>query len=308
MASLLLALFTGTRSEGVHTVTQLARAALDGGHQVNVFLGGDGTAHAEQLQPLRSNGARVVSCSADAAARGWDRPGTAGRGSFVDLGNLAADADAMVSIGVTASLDGRVVARHGPASERGWLAVRTATALSLTGRSVRLILAGAAAGLATPLDVRQWLDGDPGADVDGLVSDASGAVLVAASTLAAHGIDAARVRDVVQVVDDPWKLAAPQPPLDRALHVVTGELTDSLTMHAIAADATNGIATQTLGIHDGVYETSVLAQALGEQGVTQVRVAADDCRRRGLAIPEGRGDEYPAIVDAVLAAGATLVW
>src|ERR671929_2214140 len=98
MANLLLCLFTGPRSEGVHTVLQLGRAALEMGHQVGVFLGGDGTAHAEALQPLRASGARVVSCSADAGVRGWDRPGSPGRGSFVDLGSMAAEADAMLSL------------------------------------------------------------------------------------------------------------------------------------------------------------------------------------------------------------------
>jgi len=308
MASLLLCLLTGPRTEGVHTVTQLTRAALDAGHEVNIFLGGDGTAHAETLQPLRGDGVRIVSCSADAAARGWDRPGTPGRGSFVDLGSMASDCDAMLCIGCTASLDGRVVVRHGPADERGWLALRTATALTLTGRSVRVMLDGPGAGFATPLDVRAWLGGDPGADLDGLVDDGGARVWVGASTLATHGIDATLVRASVSVVDDAWKATAPESPPDRVLHAVTGELTDALAVHAIANDAHDGVEVRTLGLQDGVYETSVLARSLGEQGLAHVRVAAEDCRRRGLAVPAGRGDEYPAIVDAVLAAGATYVW
>ena len=105
MASLLVALYTGIRSEGTYTTQQLARAARDAGHEVNVFLAGDGTAHAETMQALRSDGARVVSCSADAAVRGWDRPGTPGRGSFVDLGSMATDSDAMLCFGCTASRD-----------------------------------------------------------------------------------------------------------------------------------------------------------------------------------------------------------
>jgi len=308
MASLLLCLFTGPRTEGVHTVTQLARAALDAGHQASVFLGGDGTAHAESLQPLRAGGVRVVSCSADAAARGWDRPGTPGRGSFVDLGSMASDCDAMLCIGCTASLDGRVVVRHGPADERGWLALRTATALTLTGRSVRVMLDGPGAGFATPLDVRAWLGADPGADLDGLVGDAGATVYVGAATLATHGIDATLARGSVSVVDDAWKATAPETAAQRVLHVATDELTDALAVHAIAADAHDGAEVSTLGLHDGVYETSVLARSLGEQGLAHVRVGAEDCRRRGLAIPAGRGDEYPAIVDAVLSAGATYVW
>jgi sulfur relay (sulfurtransferase) complex TusBCD TusD component (DsrE family) len=85
---LVLCLYSGPRSEGVHTVRELAK-----GHEVRVFLAGDGTAHAESLASLRDAGARVVGCSADAAVRGWDKPGTPGRGSFVDLGDMTSDAD-----------------------------------------------------------------------------------------------------------------------------------------------------------------------------------------------------------------------
>ena len=304
MASLLLCLFDGPRSQGVHTVMQLAQAALQGGHGVSVFLGGDGTAHADTLAPLRNRGGRVVACSADAAVRGWDRPGTPGRGSFVDLGGMAAEADAMASFGCTATLDGRVVVRHGPAEERGWIALRLATALTFTGRPVRALLEGPGAGWAArQLDVRAWMDGDPARDLDGFAGDAGGTVLVGASTLATQGIAATAVRDGVQVVDDAWKTAAPdQPPA--ALHVVTGALTDALVLHAIASEA----AARTLGIQDGVYEAGVLAHSLGDQGVDRVRLCAEDCRRRGLEAAADRCDEYPAIVDAILAAPATFVW
>ena len=90
---LVLVLLGGPRTEAAHTVRELAAAALHGGHQVNVFLAGDGTAHAESMTSLRERGARVTACSADAAARDWDRPGAAGRGSFVDLGEMTAAAD-----------------------------------------------------------------------------------------------------------------------------------------------------------------------------------------------------------------------
>ena len=309
MASLLLCLFDGPRSESAYTVMQIAQAALDGGHTVGVFLGGDGTAHADALAPLRTRGARVVSCSADAAVRGWDRPGTPGRGSFVDLGNMAAEADAMASFGCVATLDGRVVVRHGPAVERGWIGLRVATALTFTGRPVHAVLDGPGAGWAArDLDVRAWMGVDPGHDLDGLVADAGGTVLVGAATLAAQGIDATSVRESVRVVDDAWKDAAPSPPPTAALHVVTSALTDPLVVHAIAANADEGIPVCTLGMHDGVYETTVLARSLRGQGGTQVRLCADDCRRRGLDVAGGRADEYPAIVDALLGASATFVW
>jgi hypothetical protein len=307
VASLLLCLLTGPRSEGVHTVLQLGLAGREAGHDVNVFLGGDGTAHADALQPLRAAGARVVSCSADAGVRGWDRPGTPGRGSFVDLGSMAAEADAMLCLGCAASLDGRVVVRHGPAEERGWLALRVATALTLTGRSVRVLLDGPGAGWALPVDARSWLQGDPGADLDGLVDEAGAAVCVGAATLATHAVDATRTRAAVQVVDDGWAAISPSPSAT-SLHVVTGELTDALVVHAIATDAHAGTAVRTVGLHDGVYEATVLATSLGEQGRAQVRVGAEDCRRRGIVPPPDRADEYPAILESLLATTTTFAW
>jgi sulfur relay (sulfurtransferase) complex TusBCD TusD component (DsrE family) len=86
----------GPRTEGAATARSLGAEALRAGHRVTVFLAGDGTAHAEVLSPLREAGARVVLCSADAAVRGWDRPGTPGRGSFKDLGDAALDAEAVL--------------------------------------------------------------------------------------------------------------------------------------------------------------------------------------------------------------------
>ena len=93
---LALVVLSGPRAEGAHTAAALARAALAGGHAVSLFLAGDGTAHGERLAPLRAAGARLTLCSADAAARGLDRPGEPGRGSFVDLGDCAAEADCVL--------------------------------------------------------------------------------------------------------------------------------------------------------------------------------------------------------------------
>jgi sulfur relay (sulfurtransferase) complex TusBCD TusD component (DsrE family) len=309
MASLLLCLFTGPRSEGAYTVRQLARAALDANHRVQIFLGGDGTFHFESLQPLRDSGARVMMCSADAAVRGWDRPGAPGRGSFVDLGGMAAEADAMAGFGCVASLDGRVVVRDGPSTEAGWLALRVATALTFSGRPVRAVLEGNGAGwAASALEARDWLGGDVPADLDGLVDDAGGTVLVGASTLEAHGLDSAAVRASVRVVDDAWQAAAPVPPPPSVLHALTQAVTDPLAVRAVAADAGGSTAVRTLGLHDGVYEAGALARALGEAGIPDLRLCADDCRRRGVEAPPARTDEYPAIVDAILGASATFVW
>jgi sulfur relay (sulfurtransferase) complex TusBCD TusD component (DsrE family) len=95
---LLVLLYSGPRTEGARTAAELGMAALRKGHGVSVFLAGEGTFHVDALAPLREAGARVVFCSADAAVRGWDRLGTAGRGSFVDLGDLAAEADHVVTL------------------------------------------------------------------------------------------------------------------------------------------------------------------------------------------------------------------
>jgi sulfur relay (sulfurtransferase) complex TusBCD TusD component (DsrE family) len=86
-------LLSGPRDEGAHSARELAAEALRQGWRVSLFLAGDGTAHTDSMEPLRDAGARVVHCSADAAVRGWDRPGTGGRGSFVDLAGMASAAD-----------------------------------------------------------------------------------------------------------------------------------------------------------------------------------------------------------------------
>lgn len=93
---LLFVLLGGPRTESALTVRELGAAGLDAGHRVSVFCAGDGTAHLDTIAALRQAGATVMFCSADAAVRGWDRPGTPGRGSFVDLAGMAADADRMV--------------------------------------------------------------------------------------------------------------------------------------------------------------------------------------------------------------------
>ena len=183
-----------------------------------------------------------------------------------------------------------------------------ATALTFTGRPVRAVLDGPGAGWAVQgLDVRDWMGGDPSRDLDGLVEDAGATVVVGASTLATHGIEQPAVRPSVQVVDEAWQATATQSRRS-VLHAVTRAITDPLVSHAIAGDAHDGVPVRTLGLHDGVYEATVLARSLDEQALAQVRLCADDCRRRGLAPPANRVDEYPAIVDAMLAASAIFVW
>lgn len=77
-----------------------------------------------------------------------------------------------------------VVVRHGPATERGALALRTALALGLGGFEVTVLLKGAASAFATrELDV-PWLGGDPAADLAGLIDELGADV---AATRAAEG-------------------------------------------------------------------------------------------------------------------------
>jgi hypothetical protein len=92
-----------------------------------------------------------------------------------------------------------VVIRSGPACERGWLGLRLALALALDGGEVTVWLCGDGAGWALPLDIRAWLGGDPGRDLDGLVDDAGAAVLVDAASLAALGAGAGSCRRGVTV-------------------------------------------------------------------------------------------------------------
>jgi hypothetical protein len=92
-----------------------------------------------------------------------------------------------------------VVVRGGPASERGWLGLRIALALGIGGGEVTVWLCGDGAGWALPLEVRPWLGGDPGRDLDGLLDDVGAEVLVDAGSLAATGAAAGDCRRGVTV-------------------------------------------------------------------------------------------------------------
>ncbi|MFZ0995996.1 MAG: DsrE family protein [Candidatus Dormiibacterota bacterium] len=87
----LFLLTSGPRSEAVHTVRQLVRAAARSGHRVEVFLAGDGVAHAGAL----AGSAPVTLCEADLRWRQTEVGEIAGvrRGSLRDLARLAREAD-----------------------------------------------------------------------------------------------------------------------------------------------------------------------------------------------------------------------
>lgn len=87
----LFLLTAGPRSEALHTVSALVRAAARSGHRVEVFLAGDGVAYAGAL----AGSAAVTLCEADLRWRQSQPEEIAGvrRGSLRDLARLAHDAD-----------------------------------------------------------------------------------------------------------------------------------------------------------------------------------------------------------------------
>lgn len=71
-----------------------------------------------------------------------------------------------------------MVIGSGPADERASLGLRTALALGLGGFDVVVWLTAAGALLARRLDAGAWLGSDPAADLDGIMDDLGGEVLV----------------------------------------------------------------------------------------------------------------------------------
>jgi len=80
-----------------------------------------------------------------------------------------------------------VVLRGGVSEERSWLGLRAALAFSLGGHDLQVALQDAAVGLALPGHARSWLEGDPGAELRGLVDEFGVRVLVDADALVAAG-------------------------------------------------------------------------------------------------------------------------
>ncbi len=81
----------GPRSEALHTVSALARAAGEAGHGAEVFLAGDGVAHAGSLAGV----VPVTLCEADLRWRQSqpvEIPGVT-RGSLRDLARQCREAD-----------------------------------------------------------------------------------------------------------------------------------------------------------------------------------------------------------------------
>ncbi len=93
----LFLLTAGPRTDAADTVTELAAAAQQLGHQVTVFLAGDGVAHAGSLAGRFA----VTLCDADLRWRqvvAAETPGVT-RGSLADFARLARGADRILSFG-----------------------------------------------------------------------------------------------------------------------------------------------------------------------------------------------------------------
>jgi sulfur relay (sulfurtransferase) complex TusBCD TusD component (DsrE family) len=91
LLSFLFLLTAGPRTEAVHTVRALAVAAGESGHRVEVFLAGDGVAHAGTL----AGSFPVTLCDADLRwrqAQPSEIPGVH-RGSLRDLARQCREAD-----------------------------------------------------------------------------------------------------------------------------------------------------------------------------------------------------------------------
>ncbi len=87
----LFVLTAGPRTEAAETVAELAAGARALGHSVEVFMAGDGVAHAGALAGRMP----VTLCEADLRWRQTQPPEIPGvrRGSLVDLARLCRDAD-----------------------------------------------------------------------------------------------------------------------------------------------------------------------------------------------------------------------
>ncbi len=92
----LVLLTAGPRTEAVETVLELAVAATDLGHQLEVFLAGDGVVHAGRL----AGRVAVTLCDADLRWRQPQPPDVPGvvRGSLADLARSVRAADRVLTI------------------------------------------------------------------------------------------------------------------------------------------------------------------------------------------------------------------
>lgn len=96
---LAILLTTGLETEDGHTVTQLSRAALALGHQVDIFLMDDGVYQLPRLLPLGGEGVKLTVCTHNAYERGLSKVEGALFGGQPDWAEIVAAADRVVSFG-----------------------------------------------------------------------------------------------------------------------------------------------------------------------------------------------------------------
>lgn len=96
---LAILLTAGLETEDGHTVDRLARAALEMGHEVDIFFMDDGVFHLRRLHPLMGQGARFTVCAHNAYERGLDKVEGALFGGQNDWAEIVSQADRVVVFG-----------------------------------------------------------------------------------------------------------------------------------------------------------------------------------------------------------------
>jgi sulfur relay (sulfurtransferase) complex TusBCD TusD component (DsrE family) len=96
---LAILLTAGVETEDGRTVDRLARAALEMGHEVDIFFMDDGVFHLRHLGPLMSQGARFTVCAHNAYERGVEKVEGALFGGQNDWAEIVSQADRVVAFG-----------------------------------------------------------------------------------------------------------------------------------------------------------------------------------------------------------------
>ncbi len=96
---LAILLTSGMETEDSRTVDKLATAALELGHEVDIFFMDDGVFHLRRLEPLVGRGARFTVCAHNAYERGVEKMEGALFGGQNDWAEIVSQADRVVAFG-----------------------------------------------------------------------------------------------------------------------------------------------------------------------------------------------------------------
>lgn len=96
---LAILLTAGLETEDGHTVDKLSQAAVDMGHEVDIFFMDDGVFHLRRLGPLMSKGVRFTVCAHNAYEREQDKVEGALFGGQNDWAEIVSQADRVVVFG-----------------------------------------------------------------------------------------------------------------------------------------------------------------------------------------------------------------